>query len=61
MNENVSVTVNEPPSSGENYILMLHWDVNQDQIFDFGDGITVPDAPLFEGNLMVAFPFQAKE
>ena len=61
MNKNVQVTVDNAPKPGENYILMLHWDVNQDKIFDFGDGINVPDAPLFEGNQMVAFPFKAKE
>lgn len=60
-NKNVTITVNDLPKSGENYILMLHWDINQDKIFDFGDGINVPDAPLFEGTKMVAFPFKAKE
>ena len=61
MNKNVSVTVEDTPKSGENYLLMLHWDVNQDKKFDFGDGVNVPDAPLFEGTKMVAFPFKAKE
>lgn len=60
-NKDVSITVDDLPKSKENYILMLHWDVNQDQVFDFGDGINVPDAPLFEGNKIVAFPFEAKE
>lgn len=60
-NKNVAITVDDIPKSGENYILMLHWDVNQDKKFDFGDGINVPDAPLFEGTKMVAFPFQAKK
>lgn len=60
-NKNVVVTVENPPKPGENYILMLHWDVNQDKKFDFGDGVNVPDAPLFEGNKMVAFTFTAKE
>jgi len=60
-NTDVEITVEDIPTSGENYILMLHWDVNQDQVFDFGDGITVPDAPLFEGTKMVAFRFQAKQ
>jgi len=40
---------------------MLHWDVDQDKIFDFGDGITVPDAPLFEETKMIAFPIKTKE
>lgn len=60
-NKNVAITVDDAPKSGENYILMLHWDVNQDKKFDFGDGVNVPDAPLFEGTKMVAFPFQAKK
>ncbi len=60
-NKDVSITVESPPQSEENYIIMLHWDVNQDKVFDFGDGITVPDAPLFEGNQMIAFPFQAMQ
>ncbi|MEM8887694.1 MAG: hypothetical protein AAGD28_06875 [Bacteroidota bacterium] len=59
-NKNVSITVDDMPVPQENYILMLHWDVNQDKVFDFGDGINVPDAPLFEGNQMVALQFQAK-
>jgi len=61
VNKDVSITVEDTPTSEENYILMLHWDVNQDKVFDFGDGVNVPDAPLFEGNQMVAFPFKAKK
>lgn len=59
-NKNVSITVEDMPVPQENYILMLHWDVNQNKVFDFGDGINVPDAPLFEGTKMVALQFQAK-
>jgi len=60
-NKDVSITVKDMPKSGENYLVMLHWDVDQDKNFDFGDGITVPDAPLFEGTTMVAFPIKAEE
>lgn len=60
-NKNVDITVDTPPKPGENYLVMLHWDVNQDKVFDFGDGINVPDAPLFEGTKMVAFPIKVKE
>ena len=60
-NKNVSITVKDMPKSGEHYLVMLHWDVDQDKNFDFGDGITVPDAPLFEGTKMVAFPIKAAE
>lgn len=59
-NKNVSITVDDLPKSEENYILMLHWDVDQDKEFDFGDGIDVLDAPVFEGNKMIAFKFTAK-
>ncbi len=59
-NKNVSITVEDLPVPQENYILMLHWDVNQNKVFGFGDGINVPDAPLFEGTKMVALQFQAK-
>jgi len=61
INKNVEVTVKDLPKSEENYILMLHWDVDQDKEFDFGDGITVLDAPVFEGNKMIAFRFSAKK
>ena len=59
-NKDVKITVNDMPKPGENYLVMLHWDVDQDKNFDFGDGITVPDAPLFEGTKMIAFPIKAK-
>ena len=59
-NKDVKITVKELPKPGENYLVMLHWDVDQDKNFDFGDGITVPDAPLFEGTKMIAFPIKAK-
>ncbi|MEM6800755.1 MAG: hypothetical protein AAF696_05090, partial [Bacteroidota bacterium] len=61
MNKDVEITVKDEPKPGENYLVMLHWDVDQDKVFDFGDGITVPDAPLFEGTKMIALPFQAKD
>ena len=61
VNKNVAITVEDVPTSEEQYILMLHWDVDQDKEFDFGDGINVLDAPVFEGNQMVAFPFTAKK
>lgn len=60
-NKNVKITVKDEPKSGENYILMLHWDVDQDKEFDFGDGINVLDAPVFEDTKMVAFTFTAKK
>ncbi len=56
---NVSVDVGAAPAVGQNFIVMLHNDMNNDGVFDFGDGVTVPDEPTFEGNRLVALPFAA--
>lgn len=56
---NVSVDVGAVPATGQNFIVMLHNDMNNDGVFDFGDGVTVPDEPTFEGNRLVALPFAA--
>jgi hypothetical protein len=58
-NENVSITVDVAPETGDMYIIMLHFDMNDDQVFDFNDGVTVPDVPAFEGNTMIAHRFAA--
>ena len=57
--ENVSVPVDGGFAEGDQFIMMLHSDVNRDGIFDFGDGETVPDAPVFEGATMIAHPITA--
>ena len=59
VNEDVAITVDPAPQPGEPYIVMLHYDMNDDQVFDFNDGITVPDAPVFEGNTMIAHRYEA--
>ena len=57
--KDVSVTIDTPTKSGDNFIVMLHYDMNRDKIFDFNDGITVPDAPVFEGHTLVALRYTA--
>lgn len=58
---NVRITVEGAPETGEMFIVMLHYDVNDDRIFDFNDGITVPDAPVFEGSRMIAHRYATPE
>lgn len=45
VSKNVQIEVSPEPSSGAMMIVMLHYDVNEDGVFDFNDGVTVPDAP----------------
>ncbi len=60
-NRNVAIRVNDPPESGEKYLVMLHRDVDENQVFDFNDGIDVPDVPVFEGNNMIAVVYVSSE
>ncbi len=55
-NENVSITLNPAPASGDMYIVMLHSDSNADGVFDFVfvDDTHVEDRAVFEGNRMIA-------
>lgn len=55
---NVEIPVTVDVESGDKFIVMLHKDMNQDGEFDFGDGITVPDAPVFEGYRLVALRYE---
>jgi len=57
--KDVSITIDTPPNTGDNFIVMLHYDMNTDKIFDFNDGVTVPDAPVFEGHTLVALRYVA--
>lgn len=50
----VTVTMETTPTLDDAFIIMLHEDANGDRMFDFGDGVTVPDAPVFEGKTMSA-------
>jgi len=55
-NEDVSITLNPAPDSGDMYIVMLHSDSNADGVFDFVfvDDTNVEDRAVFEGNQMIA-------
>ena len=57
--KDVSLTIDTPTKTGDNFIVMLHYDMNEDKIFDFNDGITVPDAPVFEGHRLIALRYTA--
>ncbi|MEM9233749.1 MAG: hypothetical protein AAGA69_05865 [Pseudomonadota bacterium] len=59
LNTDVQLTVTTEPETGEMFVVMLHYDVNEDGIFDFNDGITVPDRPVFEGETLVALRYKA--
>jgi len=56
--KDVAITIDRDISSGENFIIMLHYDMNTDKIFDFNDGVTVPDVPVFEGQTLVALRYK---
>lgn len=60
-NMNVAVRLDATPEAGTPFIIMLHADVNGDGTFQFGDGVTVPDAPVFEGTTLIAMPIQVPE
>jgi len=55
---NVAVRLDNTPNDGAPFIIMLHTDVNLDGAFQFGDGVTVADAPIFEGSTLIAMPMQ---
>ncbi len=57
--EDVMIRLEQTPETGEPFIIMLHRDVNADGMFQFGDGVTVPDAPVFEGSTLIASPMAA--
>lgn len=59
--DNVSIEVTDNPETGDMYIVMLHFDMNEDRVFDFNDGVDVPDAPVFEGSTLVALRFETPE
>ncbi len=48
------ITIDYAPEVGEKFVAMLHFDMNEDGVFDFNDGVTVPDAPVFEDGVLVA-------
>ena len=50
------ILLDSVPTTGEPMVVMLHVDANGDGQFQFGDGVTVADAPVFEGTTLVAVP-----
>ena len=52
----ISVRTAPEPTSGTNFVVMLHHDVNDDGTFDFVfvDERNVADKAVFEGNTMIA-------
>jgi len=61
VNTNVIVRLDDTLADGSRFIIMLHADVNRDGMLQFGDGVTVPDAPVFEGTTLIALPMQIPE
>lgn len=61
VHKDVSINVTDGPETGDMYIVMLHYDMNEDGVFDFGDGVDVPDAPVFEGHTLVALRYKTSE
>ncbi len=57
----VSIELDHSPSSGQNYLVMLHRDANENQQFDFVfvDDRNVVDHAVFEGSTMIAHIIQA--
>lgn len=56
-NEDVTIQTNFPADAGDQFLVMLHSDVDQDRVFDFvfvEDGVNVEDRAVFEGNRMIA-------
>ncbi len=62
-NRDVAITVDSVPEPGEMFIVMLHHDVNENQVFDFVfvDERNVLDKAVFEGTKLIAHHFAAPE
>lgn len=61
LNRDVEISVEEEPSPGTMFLVMLHLDVNENQEFDFVfvDERNVLDKAVFEGTTMIAHPIAA--
>ncbi len=59
--ESVPITVYKGIESGERFIVMLHYDSNDNEIFDFVfvDDTNVMDRAVFEGSKMIGHVFAA--
>jgi hypothetical protein len=62
-NTDVAITVDPAPAAGDQFIVMLHRDVNENGEFDFVfvDERNVLDKAVFEGTKMIAHAFVAPE
>ena len=60
-NENVPIEVYKGIETGEQFIVMLHFDSNENEIFDFVfvDDTNVMDKAVFEGAKMIGHVFAA--
>ena len=60
-NEQVDIKVHKGIETGEMFIVMLHQDSNQNEIFDFVfvDDVNVMDKAVFEGHKMIGHIFRA--
>ncbi len=60
-NRDVEITVDPEPNTGDMFIVMLHSDVNENQVFDFVfvDERNVLDKAVFEGATMIAHAIAA--
>ena len=58
-NTNVDIAVDEEPSTGDMFIVMLHSDVDEDKEFDFVfvNEREVEDKAVFEGTQMIGHPY----
>ncbi|MEM9939331.1 MAG: hypothetical protein AAF768_10820 [Pseudomonadota bacterium] len=55
--EGATIQIDHPADAGDQFLVMLHKDVDEDRVFDFvfvEDGINVEDTAVFEGNRMVS-------
>ena len=61
VNRDVAISVDEVPTPGTMFLVMLHLDVNQNQEFDFVfvDERNVLDKAVFEGTTLIAHPIAA--
>lgn len=60
-NSNVSIKVHKGLETGEMFIVMLHRDVNENQVLDFVfvDELNVMDTAVFEGSRMIGHAIPA--
>ena len=60
VSENVSITIDAEPASGDMFVTMLHYDMDQDGVFDFDGTMTPPDAAVFENGVLVALRYEVE-